>query len=114
LAITRVGAGIAPDERMARQSRFWLTCVLVVLLCNAVDAAVTLCAIEFGDATEANPLMAVLLGAGTLPFVVVKHTLVSLGLVLLWRLRARPLARGGAVLAMSVYPLLLVYEIWSC
>ena len=64
-----------------------------------------------GDATEANPLMAVLLARGPLEFVVTKHILVSLGLVLLWRQRARPLARGGAWLALSVYPLLVCYEV---
>src|SRR4051812_5703847 len=99
---------------MRSSAVFWLSCVLVVLTCNALDATVTLCAIEFGDATEANPLMAVLLSAGTLPFIVVKHTLVSLGLVLLWRLRRRPLARHAAVLAMTVYPALFLYEVWAC
>jgi hypothetical protein len=96
---------------MSRESAFWLSCALVVLCCNALDAALTLCAIDFGDAVEANPLMAVLLGAGPLAFVVVKHVLVSLGLVLLWRLRRRPLARHGARLAFAVYPLVLCYEV---
>ena len=99
---------------MRQQAAFWLTCILLVLICNVLDAAVTVCAVEFGDATEANPLMAVLLHAGTVQFVVVKHLLVSLGLVLLWRLRVRPLARRAAMVAMTVYPLLFAYEVWAC
>lgn len=97
---------------MSREHLFWLSCAILVLGCNALDAAFTLCAIDFGDATEANPLMAVLLCRGPLQFVLVKHALVSLGLVLLWRLRTRPLARHGARLALAVYPLLVCYEAW--
>ncbi len=96
---------------MRRERGFWLVCALVVLLCNALDAAFTLCAIDFGDAIELNPLMATLLGAGPLTFVRVKHALVSLGLVLLWRLRQRPLAQHGARFALAVYPILVGYEI---
>ncbi len=96
---------------MARERAFWLCCAVLVLACNALDAAFTLCAIDFGDATEANPLMAVLLNRGTVEFVVVKHLIVSLGLIVLWRLRRRPLARHGARLALAVYPLLVCYEV---
>jgi hypothetical protein len=94
-----------------RDDLFWLSCTLILLACNALDAAFTLCAIELGEATEANPFMAVLLSRGPLQFVVVKHVLVSLGLVLLWRQRARPLARGGAWTALTVYPLLICYHV---
>jgi len=96
---------------MRWERSFWLGCALIVLGCNALDAAFTLCAIDFGDATEANPLMAALLGAGPLAFVIVKHLLVSVGLVVLWRLRGRPLARYGAHLALAVYPLVVFYEV---
>jgi hypothetical protein len=96
---------------MRREDIFWLCCTIILLACNALDAAFTLCAIELGDATEANPLMSVLLDRGPLQFVVTKHILVSLGLVLLWRLRDRPLARGGAWTALAVYPLLVCYEV---
>ncbi len=96
---------------MSREHAFWLCCALLVLGCNALDAAFTLCAIDFGDATESNPLMVVLLDHGQLPFIIGKHLLVSLGLVLLWRLRHRALARHGARLALAVYPLLVCYEV---
>ena len=97
---------------MRRERIFWLSCTLILLACNALDAAFTLCAIEMGDATEANPFMAVLLTRGPLQFVIVKHVLVSLGLILLWRLRERPLARGGAWAVTTIYPLLVGYEVW--
>jgi hypothetical protein len=87
---------------------------VLLLVSNALDATLTLCAIEFGDAVEANPLMEVLLAKGPLVFVVVKHLLVSLGLMLLWRFRARPLARAGVWAVLPVYPALLAYELSQC
>jgi hypothetical protein len=94
-----------------RHDRFWLFASMVILATNLLDATLTLCAIEFGDAVEANPLMEVLLSRGVVQFVVVKHLLVSLGLILLWRLRARPLARWGTALILPVYPALVAYEL---
>lgn len=89
----------------------WVFASMILLACNALDAALTLCAVEFGDATEANPLMAFLLARGTLEFVIVKHLLVSLGLLLLWRLRKRPLARAAVWCVLPVYPLIVLYEV---
>jgi hypothetical protein len=87
---------------------------IVILVSNLLDATLTLCAVEFGDAVEANPLMDVLLSRGVLEFVIVKHLLVSLGLILLWRFRARPLARYGTWIILPVYPALVLYELSSC
>jgi Domain of unknown function (DUF5658) len=97
-----------------RQDHFWLTATIILLATNALDATLTLCAVEFGDATEANPLMEALLAHGPTVFVVVKHLLVSLGLVLLWRFRARPLARAGAWLVLPIYPAIVAYELSYC
>jgi hypothetical protein len=97
-----------------RHDVFWVMATVVLLLSNLLDAALTLCAVEFGDAVEANPLMAALLAHGPLVFVVVKHLLVSLGLVLLWRFRERPLARAGAWLVLPIYPALVMYEVSQC
>lgn len=97
-----------------RQDAFWVMATVVLLASNLLDAALTLCAVEFGDAVEANPLMAALLAHGPLVFVLVKHLLVSLGLVLLWRFRARPLARAGAWLVLPIYPALVMYEVSQC
>jgi uncharacterized protein DUF5658 len=97
-----------------RQDAFWVTATMLLLVSNALDAMLTLCAVEFGDAVEANPLMEVLLARGPLVFVVVKHLLVSLGLLLLWRFRSRPLARAGAWLVMPIYPAIVAYELAHC
>ena len=99
---------------MRRDDKFWLIASLVILASNLIDATLTLCAVEFGDAVEANPLMDVLLSRGVLQFVIVKHLLVSLGLVLLWRLRARPLARWGTWLVLPIYPAIVLYEVTCC
>lgn len=99
---------------MQRTDRFWLAASLIILASNILDATLTLCALEFGDAVEANPLMNVLLSRGVVQFVIVKHLLVSLGLVLLWRFRARPLARWGAWLVLPVYPMIVLYEVSHC
>jgi Domain of unknown function (DUF5658) len=96
---------------MQRRSNFWLVAFLLVLSANALDATFTLWAVELGDAVEANPLMEVLLARGPTTFVVVKHVLVSLGLLLLWRFRARPLARAGAWLVLPIYPAIVAYEL---
>jgi hypothetical protein len=97
-----------------RQDTFWVTVTALLLACNLLDATLTLCAIEFGDAIEANPLMAALLAHGPTLFVIVKHLLVSAGLVLLWRFRTRPLARAGAWLVLPIYPALVMYEVTQC
>lgn len=97
-----------------RQEAFWVTVTAAILACNLVDAALTLCAVEFGDAVEANPLMAALLAHGPTVFVIVKHLLVSVGIVLLWRFRTRPLARAGAWLVLPIYPALVMYEVSQC
>jgi hypothetical protein len=101
-------------QRVKRDDNFWVFASIVILTSNVLDATLTLCAVEFGDAVEANPLMDILLSRGVLQFVIVKHLLVSLGLILLWRFRARPLARYGTWLILPVYPALVVYELANC
>jgi hypothetical protein len=101
-------------KRVKRDDTFWVFASMVILVSNVLDATLTLCAVEFGDAVEANPLMDMLLSRGILQFVIVKHLLVSFGLVLLWRFRARPLARYGTWIVLPVYPALVLYELALC
>jgi len=96
-----------------RHDLFWLVTSTVILACNALDAALTVGSVELGDAIEANPLMAALLAHDTLQFVLVKHLMVSLGVILLWRLRSRRMARLGAMAVLPVYPLVVAYELAS-
>ena len=76
-----------------------------------LDALFTLCAVQGGYATEANPLMDVLLSRDPLAFVLLKHLLVSLALVLLWRMRWHRWARLGLWTAAPAYSLLLAYHV---
>ncbi len=89
----------------------WVFASVILLACNALDAALTVCAVESGDAIEANPLMALLLARSTLQFVVAKHLLVSLGLIVLWHFRSRRLARAAVWAVLPVYPLIVLYEV---
>ncbi len=82
----------------------WMWRVLaLVLIFNLIDAALTLIAVHAGIATEANPLMAPLLAIGTIPFVVTKLGLVSLGVGILWHRRHTPLATIGSIAALMAY-----------
>ncbi|MDB4964912.1 MAG: hypothetical protein JWN44_601 [Myxococcales bacterium] len=99
---------------MERGNKLWLLAATIIVASNLVDATLTLCAVEFGDAVEANPLMDALLSHGVLQFVIVKHLLVSLGVILLWRFRERPLAVCGTWLILPVYPALVFYELTHC
>jgi hypothetical protein len=89
----------------------WFTASLVLLLCNVLDALFTLCAVQTGAATEANPLLSGLVDGDPLGFVLVKHMLVSLGLVVLWRMRWHRLAWIGLFTASPAYSLLVGYHV---
>jgi hypothetical protein len=82
-----------------------------VLVLNLLDAIFTLVYVTGGDATEANPLMEVLLAHGPLQFVITKHVLVSLGVLLLWRMRSHRLAKVGLWSVFPVYALLVLYHV---
>jgi hypothetical protein len=81
------------------------------LVLNVVDAFLTLYWITSGLATEANPLMAVLIEEHPLVFIVVKFSLVFLGSTLLWRYRKRPLSVICIFLAFMVYYGVVLYHL---
>lgn len=82
----------------------WLKGTLVVILSlNVIDAVVTLFWVSTGRASEANPLMAPLLQGNAVLFVLVKLSLVMLGVLVLWRFRRRRLAVVGIILVFLVY-----------
>jgi hypothetical protein len=82
-----------------------------IVVINLLDAAFTLVWTLSGMATEANPLMDVQLAYGPMRFMITKLTLVSLGLLLLWRLRGAPLARFAILGSAAAYVLLLTYHL---
>jgi len=104
--------GKLPNERLGTLTRRigtiqhfrWLGAIVwATLILNVVDAFLTLIWVMSGQATEANPLMAVLIEQNPVLFVVVKFTLVFLGSTLLWRYRKRPLSVIFIFLAFMIY-----------
>jgi hypothetical protein len=83
----------------------------VVLVLNLLDAIFTIGWVQLGAAEEANPLMAGPLANGPLLFMLVKLSLVSLCVALLWRLRVHRSAIAGMYATAGVYTVLLAYHL---
>ena len=82
-----------------------------IVILNLLDASFTLVWTLSGLAIEANPLMDQALAHGPMRFMTVKLALVSLGLLLLWRLRVRKLAQVAIVGGALAYVVLLTYHL---
>lgn len=89
----------------------WLEGIVkVTLVLNLLDALFTLVWVGTGLATEANPLLHDLVHEHPLAFVTSKLALVTLGSLLLWRLRRRPLAVIAIFVGfLAYYGLLLIH-----
>ncbi len=74
---------------------------------NLLDAVLTLFAVNSGLAVEANPIMNELLARGSMHFMLTKLLMVSLGIILLWRLRRQTLAYIASIGVCGVYTLIL-------
>lgn len=99
---------IGDDEHPA--GWLWIAVVAVVVL-NLADAMFTMWWVHAGIATEANVLLADLVEKDAVLFTLAKSGLVSLGLLLLWRQRARPLAAFGIALVFVAYNGLVLYHL---
>jgi len=82
-----------------------------VVVLNLLDAIFTLLYTSVGIATEANPLMDRALATSPIAFMLAKLALVSLGVWLLWRLRARRSAVAGLIVVGSAYAGLVLYHL---
>ena len=109
------------DERQVAQLDWhhpqWLAIAMLIVLGSCTDALLTLILVERGIATEANPLMAALLGShSSYAFALVKVVLTAGGVVLLTQL-ARIRAFGWIpvgvflYLVLAIYGVLLTYEL---
>lgn len=87
----------------------WAACLVVVL--NMLDAVWTLLFVNLGVAAEANPLMDQALSHGPVWFMLAKLGLVSLSVLLLWRLRDRRFATVGLFSAATTYALICGYHL---
>jgi hypothetical protein len=75
----------------------------MLMVFNVIDAFYTLMWIQSGLAVEANPLMNSALSMGPGVFVIIKMTMVTLGLALLWRRRENKFARIAVLLPAVFY-----------
>ena len=96
------------DSVLRRRCLYGAAAAIVIL--NLADAMFTLLFTASGAAEEANPLMADALSS-PMRFMIVKLSLVSLGVLLLWRLRARRAAALGLVGSALAYSSLLLYHL---
>lgn len=94
----------------------WLLSILkALLLLNLLDAIFTLWWVGTGVAVEANALLRDLVVDHPFRFILTKLGLVSLGSILLWRLRQHPLAVIAIFGAFLIYYLVLLHHLrfWS-
>ncbi len=94
-------------------TRLLFRLAVAVLLLNLLDGVLTLALVSSGLATEANPLMAQALGQSAFHFMAFKISLVSLSVLLCWRLRERRIACLAIYAAAATYGLLGIYHIKS-
>jgi hypothetical protein len=95
-----------------QQSRpFVAIAAATILVLNLIDAVFTLLYTGTGVAAEGNPLMSGVLHASPTGFMIIKLSLVSLGVLMLWRLRARRAAAVGLVATAMAYSTLLFYHL---
>ena len=97
-------------EREAVRGRvlFWL--LLGLWSFNVCDFLLTRTAISMGRATEANGVMSYLLSVGTVSALVFKLGIVSVGVLVLWRLRKNRGVLLAATLLAAVFGALVLYQ----
>jgi hypothetical protein len=95
----------------AEQFRWLNGIVKTVLVLNLLDAIFTLVWVRAGFAREANALMRQLVNEHAILFVLTKLGLVSLGSLLLWRLRTHAGAVIAIFAAFLAYYLVLLYHL---
>lgn len=86
-----------------REHALWRLALKALVVLNLLDAVFTAAYVSAGHATEANPLMEVLLNAGPGLFIAYKLGLVAMGVTYLNNWLHRPLARAGLAAALGVY-----------
>ena len=98
-------------ERVWAQPEVLKVVLLLLFNLNLFDTVVTLLLVWGEVAFEVNPFMAGLLRGDSMHFVVAKISLVGLGCLLLWRLRANAFAIWASYLLVVVYLTVAVYQL---
>ena len=83
----------------------------VILVLNLLDAVFTLILVNAGVAVEANPLMESALAVSPVSFMLAKLTLVSLGILFLWRMRTNRFAAFAIIGSVVVYTVVIAYHL---
>ncbi|MFA4965076.1 MAG: DUF5658 family protein [Thermoleophilia bacterium] len=95
-----------------RQALLWLLVELWAL--NVADLLLTRHVIGLGFASESNGVMSYFLQQGTVPAAAFKIGVVTVGALLLWRLRVYRAALVAAVLLTGVFAAVVAYQVfWS-
>ena len=87
----------------------WLLLALWVL--NVADLLLTRYALWLGFASESNGVMAFFLRQGTLPATAFKLGVVSVGVLVLWRVRYRPVVPVVAALLAAFFAAVVAYQV---
>tara|TARA_Y100000310_G_C20435183_1_gene693374 strand:- start:65 stop:406 length:342 start_codon:yes stop_codon:yes gene_type:complete len=90
-------------KKVFGSDRFYFSTLGAILIMNLLDAIFTLVWVEGGFTEELNPIMVEALSLGPVAFMMLKLSLVSLAVWLLWNRRQKKIAR------ILVLPLALVY-----
>ncbi len=109
---------MSPEFRIRRtqphpsESRDRLLLLLLVELwaLNVADLALTRYSLWLGFATESNSVMDYFLRAGTVPALGFKIGIVTVGALLLWRLRVYRVATVAAALLTTVLAAVVAYQ----
>jgi hypothetical protein len=94
------------------ESRDRLLVLLLIELwvLNVADLALTRYSLWLGFATESNGVMEYFLRAGTVPALAFKVGIVTVGALLLWRLRVYRIATVAAALLAGVLAAVVAYQ----
>jgi len=98
-----------PVGPLGRQTLLLLLAALWLL--NIADLILTRRAMWLGFATESNNVMDYFFQAGTVPTIAFKIGIVTVGALLLWRLRVYRAAVFAAVLLAGILAAVVTYEV---
>tara|TARA_R110002020_G_scaffold39950_4_gene118179 strand:+ start:1086 stop:1403 length:318 start_codon:yes stop_codon:yes gene_type:complete len=88
--------------------------LFITFFLSILDGLFTIYWLEAGMAVEANPLLdEVQYLSGTIGLYLYKFTLVTLGIILLWRRADNKYAQYGALLVTIFYMIILIYHVHS-
>ncbi len=89
----------------------WFTRLIgLIIVMNAIDGLLTIIWVQTNQAVEANPLMATVLTAHPVLFILMKFALVYLGSILLVRFYYKKLAILSLIIAFFVYWTITLYH----